>query len=127
MFHFTVVSEKEPQEVINTLKENLQAKGFGVLWQVNMEEKIQARDLTINGEYHVLEVCDPLEAHNFLTKNKLIGYFLPCKIAVYKDEGETKVGRAKLTSLLGLAEDESVMESAKNIESQLIDIINETV
>ncbi|WP_420850816.1 DUF302 domain-containing protein [Paenibacillus aceris] len=39
----------------------------------------------------MLEVCNPFEAKRLLEENSIVGYCLPCTIAVYyDDEGNTK-------------------------------------
>lgn len=127
MVHYTVETQKTPKEMIQLLGENLRKHNFGILWQVNIKDKIRAKDIEVIGDYHVLEVCNPLEAHELLAKNTLAGYYLPCKIVVYEDEGITKIGMPKLTSLLGLIEDESVLEKARELEKKFITIIDQTI
>ena len=57
----------------------------------------------------------------------MIGYFLPCKIVVYTDQGKTKIGMPKLTTLIALIEDDSLDTFAEDIEARLISCIDQSV
>jgi len=43
LFHYTVESTKTPEQAILALTENLKAEKFGVLWQMDMKEKLQEK------------------------------------------------------------------------------------
>lgn len=126
MFHYTVESKKTVADIVASIEENLKEISFGLLWQVNIEERIGEKDLSLGGDFVVLEVCNPFKAHEFLQKNKLMGYFLPCKIVVYEDGEVSKVGMPKLTSLAQLIGDDSLLESAEEVEGILQTIIDQS-
>ncbi|MBT2286089.1 DUF302 domain-containing protein [Paenibacillus polymyxa] len=119
MFHYTVSTNKTVEQAIADLTENLKKEKFGVLWQLDMKEKLHEKDVELNMEYHILEVCNPVEAQRVLSENPLVGYFLPCKLAVYGEGGSTKIGMPKPTALIGLVENEALMKIASDIEQRL--------
>ncbi|WP_410511291.1 DUF302 domain-containing protein [Paenibacillus sp. BR2-3] len=120
MFHYTVETTKTPEQAIAALTENLKAEKFGVLWQLDMKEKLQEKGVDLEMTYHILEVCNPVEAKRVLSENALVGYFLPCKLAVYEENGSTKIGLPKPTSLIGFVENDELMSIATDIEKRLI-------
>lgn len=126
MFHYTVETAKSPEQTITDLQENLKEEKFGVLWQLDMKEKLNEKGVDFDQTYHILEVCNPVEAKRVLSENLLIGYFLPCKIAVYEDGGTTKIGLPRPTALIGFIDNEALMEIAKDIEKRLIDAIDKS-
>lgn len=70
---------------------------------MNMQEKLKEKRIDFNQRYHILEVCNPIEAKRLLEENSIVGYCLPCKIAVYyDDEGNTKIGLPKPMALIGM-------------------------
>ncbi|VXB55739.1 conserved hypothetical protein [Bacillus sp. 349Y] len=75
--------------------------------------------------YMVLEVCNPQEAERVLKENKLVGYFLPCKIVVYQDQGVIKIGLPKPTALM--LDDPELKELAGDIERRLIGCIDHSI
>lgn len=127
MFHYTVETTKNIDEAILSLEENLKDQKFGVLWQFDITNKLQQSDLDFNQSYRVLEVCNPHEAEQMLSKNHMVGYFLPCKIVVYDDNGRTKIGMPKLTSLVELVNDDSIKKLASNIENDLKTCIDKSI
>lgn len=50
-----------------------------------------------------------------LTQNPMVGYFLPCKVVVYENEGKTVIGLPKPTVLMGVIGDESLMATAERV------------
>lgn len=128
MFDYTVMTTKTIDEAINALEENLKKEKFGVLWKLNINEKLQEKGVELNQAYRVLEVCNPNEAKRVLTHNQLAGYFLPCKIVVYDDQGVTKIGMPKPSILMNLADNsESLKEIALDIEKRLISCIDHSI
>ncbi|MEX2459690.1 MAG: DUF302 domain-containing protein [Paenibacillaceae bacterium] len=126
MFHYTIETSKSPEQVIEDLQENLKEEKFGIMWQFDMKEKLNEKGVDFDQTYHILEVCNPVEAKRVLSENLLVGYFLPCKIAVYVEGGTTKIGLPKPTALIGFVENESLMEIAEDIEKRLITVIDKS-
>ncbi len=125
MFHYTVETSKTIDEAINELEQHLKEEQFGVLWKFDLQEKLKEKGLDFNEKYKILEVCNPVEAHRVLLANRLNGYFLPCKIAVYEHEGRTAIGMPRPTSLIGMAGDTSEMAAlAADVEKRLIACID---
>ncbi|MEX1029657.1 MAG: DUF302 domain-containing protein [Paenibacillaceae bacterium] len=126
MFHYTVGTTKSPEQTIADLEENLKNEKFGVLWHLDIKEKLNEKGVDFDQTYHILEVCNPVEAKRVLTENSLVGYFLPCKIAVYDDGGMTKIGLPKPTALIGFIDNEALIGIAEDVEKRLIDAINKS-
>ncbi|MCY9667550.1 DUF302 domain-containing protein [Paenibacillus alginolyticus] len=126
MFHYTMETAKSPEQAIAALQENLKEEKFGVLWQLDMKEKLNEKGVDFDQTYHILEVCNPVEAKRVLSENSLVGYFLPCKIAVYDEGGTTKIGLPKPTALIGFVENEALMGIAEDIEKRLIAVIDKS-
>lgn len=127
MFHYTVESTKTIQETVQALEVNLAEEKFGILWQFDIKETLNNKGIDFEQPYLVLEVCNPKEAANLLTKNQLVGYFLPCKIVLYEDAGKTKIGMPKPTALIDLVEEEALVSVAKEIEDKLIRAIDKSI
>ena len=127
MFHYTRETAKTPEQAIAALAENLQAEKFGVLWHLDIREKLKEKGVDLNVAYHVLEICNPHEAKRVLTEDLLVGYFLPCKIVVYKDGEKTKIGMPKPTVLVSMAENETLRSVAEDVERRLAACIDRSV
>jgi uncharacterized protein (DUF302 family) len=127
MFDYTVETSKNISEAIYSLEENLKEEQFGVLWMFDIKDKLQEKGLEFESDYKVLEVCNPHEAQRVLKENLLVGYFLPCKMIVYTDQGKTKIGMPRPTALINLANNEEIKKLAQDIEVRLISCINKSI
>lgn len=125
VFHYTVEVQKEMNETMEILEESLKREGFGVLWKFSVTEKLQEKGFDFQTPFVILEVCNPQEAARVLSENLLAGYFLPCKIVVYKENETTKIGMPKPTMLISMMNNEQLEHLAENIEKRLISCINE--
>ncbi|MCM3443322.1 DUF302 domain-containing protein [Metabacillus halosaccharovorans] len=127
MFDYTVETKKSINEAVTSLETNLKEEKFGVLWMFDIKDKLQEKGLDFNQEYKVLEVCNPHEAQRVLNENLLVRYFLPCKIVVYSDNGQTKIGMPRPTALIKLVNNDEIIKLAKDIEDRLINCINKSI
>jgi len=127
MFDYTLVTEKNMDEAIQSIEESLKKEKFGVLWNFDIKDKLQEKGLDFQKEFKVLEVCNPMEAQKVLTENQMAGYFLPCKIVVYEDQGKTKIGMPRPTALISLLNDEALKQLAKDIEDRLITCLDHSI
>ncbi|WP_174733486.1 DUF302 domain-containing protein [Mesobacillus harenae] len=126
-FHYTVETNKTINEAIEILEANLKEEAFGVLWTFNIKEKLEEKGFSLDEEFYVLEVCNPKEAERVIKENKLVGYFLPCKIVVYKENGATKIGMPKPTALISMIDNLQLKEMAADIEDRLITCMDKSV
>jgi uncharacterized protein (DUF302 family) len=126
MFHYTVETSKSPEQAIAALEENLKEEKFGVLWKLDLKEKLNEKGVDFDQTYHILEVCNPVEAKRVLAETALVGYFLPCKIAVYEENGSTHIGMPKPSAMIELVENDQLKDIAADIEKRLIDCVNKS-
>ncbi|NOU93191.1 DUF302 domain-containing protein [Paenibacillus sp. LMG 31456] len=126
MFHYTVETNQTVEQVIEKLEHNLMEEKFGVLWHLDMQGKLQEKGIEFHQKYHILEVCNPVEAKRVLSENMIVGYFLPCKIVVYEDQGTTKIGLPKPTALIGMVDNGALAAIAEDVEKRLISCIDQT-
>ena len=127
MFNYTVETTKNREEAVRALEENLKEEKFGVLWNFDLTAKLQEKGTDFNTPFTILEVCNPQEANRVLSEDLMVGYFLPCKIVVYEENGTTKIGMPKPTSLIEMVQKDSIKEIAVDIEERLIGCIDKSV
>ena len=125
MYHYTVSVNKTVDEAVAALEESLKKRKFGVLWQLDIPAKLKEKGVSFEVPYRVLEVCNPHEAKEVLSANRMVGYFLPCKIVVYEEQGMTKIGMPKPTFLMEAVGDDRLKETAQRVEKALQEAIDE--
>ncbi|MFB1050170.1 DUF302 domain-containing protein [Paraliobacillus sp. JSM ZJ581] len=126
MFHYTVTSDKTIEMLVQSLETNLKEEKFGILWEFDVKDTLDNKGFDFNQPYLILEVCNPKEAYDMLHENQMVGYFLPCKLVVYKDGDQTKVGMPRPTELIQLVNDPSLNGKAKEIEERLIGVLDKS-
>ena len=119
MFDYTVTTDKEFDKAIADLKQALSERKFGVLWELDIPSKLKEKGVEYAGPFRILEVCNPQRAKGALEANIRAGYFLPCKVVVYAEDGKTSIGMPRPTTLIGLLGDESLRQVAEEVEADL--------
>lgn len=99
---YKIRTEKTVDEAILNLKKALSDAGFGVLWEFSFKDKMIEKGIDFAEEFKILEVCNPQKAKDVLDVSLEMGFFLPCKLAVYTEKGETFVGMPKPTDLMSM-------------------------
>lgn len=125
MFDYTVTSHHNLDQVMTQLKQALSEASFGVLWEFGLANKFEEKELSFDESYHILEVCQPKEAHRVVSHDLRAGYFLPCKIVVYTENGQTKIGMPKPTALMDLADEAELKTVAEEVEHTLRHVIDQ--
>ncbi|MFB4163942.1 DUF302 domain-containing protein [Alteribacillus sp. JSM 102045] len=125
MFHYTVQTAKAVEEATQSLEESLKEEGFGVLWNFDLQGKLQEKGVDFKDNYKILEVCNPKEAEKVLSRDKLVGNFLPCKITVFEEENKTNISMPKPTVLIDFMNDDTLKEIAQDIEQRMIKCIDQ--
>lgn len=127
MFHYTVETELSVDEALQALEGSFNKRELGVLWQLNIPMKLLEKGINLDQQFRVLEVCNPDVAKKVLNHNQLGGYFLPCRVVVYKskDSGKTVIGLVKPTELMKLTGDDILQNLVHEVEQLLITAIDE--
>lgn len=115
------------EDSIKIVKERLSEHSFGVLWEFDFKDKLTEKGIDFDESLIVMEVCNPNLAKEALNKNIRVGYFLPCKMAIYKKEGKTYIGMARPTKLIGLLQEDNLEDISNKVEKQLSKVIDESV
>jgi len=118
---------KSFDEAVSSITKSLEEQKFGVLWKLNFKDKFHEKGVDFDKNFMVLEVCNPHKAKEVLIRHLDAGYFLPCKVAVYEDDGKVKIGMMsprRLISMLGYSDLEN---TAKEVEEILITAIDNAI
>lgn len=115
----TIVSEPCEAAVPRVI-EALQAEGFGVLCQIDVQATLKAKLGIDRGGYVILGACNPQLAHQALEAEPGLGLLLPCNVVVYEADDGTHVEAIDPEQLLGLvgnpALEEYAAEARRRIE-----------
>ncbi len=99
---------------------------FGVLHIHNLKQSLKEKGIDFPNACKILEVCNPQQATRVLTQNMAVNLALPCRLSVYQEGGNTKIGMVKPTALLGIFPGaEGLRSVAEEAERETIKMIEE--
>ncbi|MBR8536722.1 DUF302 domain-containing protein [Carboxylicivirga sediminis] len=81
-----ITVEKSFDETVNDVKEALKNEGFGILSEINMQEKFKEKLDVDFRKYLILGACNPSYAHKAVNVEDKIGLMLPCNVVVQEKE-----------------------------------------
>jgi len=120
-------TDKNLTDAIQSLESNLRSNGFGVLWQLNFKDKLQEKGLELKDDFVVLEVCNPKQAKDVLDYNIYIGYVLPCKMVVRRENNKTYIGMLRPEVMIGLFESPELKSISQKVEDSLKNTIEDSI
>lgn len=121
------VTNKTFEQALESIKKELKDRKFGVLWELNFKDKMAEHNIDFPNNFKILEVCNPQKANEVLSKHLEAGYFLPCKVVVYENDGKVFVGTAKPEMLINMMGYDDLGDVAKEVERILIESIDAAV
>ena len=118
------VSNKSVQEVIDCLKEVTAKYKYGIQHIHNVKETLNSKGIDLGNECQIVDICNPIVAEKFLSEDMSLSIIMPCKIAVYTQDGETMIA---MNSLVQLVDDinPDLIDFAQEVQLQLLQIIDD--
>jgi len=121
-------TEKPVDQAMKDLEAAAQRHGFGVLHVYDFKETLANKGFELANECRVVEICNPKLANDILHDDMTVNLALPCRVSIYEDGGETRVGMIPPSSLLGLVSSSSELAiAARDVEQTVETIIEETI
>ena len=118
---------KSVQEVREKLEEKAKEKGFGVLATHEVTNILKNKGTPIDYTSVIVEICKPASAKEVLTKNPYIATALPCRVAVFEENGETVVSTMAPTEMLNMFNEPELSGVAEEVEKLIREIIEESI
>jgi uncharacterized protein (DUF302 family) len=120
-----VESGKTMDEIEASFPEACVKHKFGLLGSYNLRQKLNEKGVPFERECRVFEVCNPQQAKRVLEENIAIATALPCRIAVFEDNGGVTLATIKPTVLLEAFSASELKPIAEEVENTLIQIMQE--
>jgi uncharacterized protein (DUF302 family) len=124
MIHIKTTT-KSVDDVSQALETIVPEFKFGLLHTHDLKQTMANKGVAFDHECRVFEVCNPHHAKVVLTEDIRVNMALPCRISVWNDGGETKVGTLLPTQLMGVfGESEKMGATAVEVEEVMLKIID---
>ncbi len=125
--YYIVTTDKSFEQAANDLTAEVTKLKFGVLHVHDLGKTLRSKGLDFAEECQVFEVCNPAQAAKVMAIDMSLNMALPCRISVYTEAGETKIGLIKPEKMLSaLSQDERLIAIAKEVEQLTIQMIDNT-
>lgn len=123
---YIVGTNKTIDRVAKDLEEAVARNKFGVLHIHDLKKAMKNKGVDFPYECRIFEVCNPQKASSVLTKDMSLNMALPCRISVWEENDQVKIGTLNPTALLSvLSDDEELKPIAKEVEHIITKIIDE--
>ena len=114
------------EEACIDLKAAVASHGFGLLSVHDLATTLRSKDISFAEECRVFEVCNPKQAAKVLQLDMALSMALPCRISVYTEAGQTRIGMIRPVAMLrDLSAVPELMGIAQAIESSMTAVILE--
>ena len=108
-----------------TLRAKLMENGFGVITEIDIQEKLKEK-LGVNfRDYKILGSCHPPSAFESLEVDLNVGMLLPCNFVLWDNlDGSTTLATLKASSLLALLQNRELNDVAQKVDKLISSVIN---
>lgn len=118
-FNFYKEVSKSYTETAEIILEKLQEHKFGIVSQIDLQNKFQEKLGIEFKRYTILGLCDPESAYKIVSHNEKFGLFLPCNMIVFEVEGGTAVAVVKPSYVIAQQNDATLDSIAVDVERKL--------
>jgi uncharacterized protein (DUF302 family) len=121
---FILDTPKSFEEASDSLQKAVEEHGFGVLAMHDLGHTLRSKGLPFLEQCRIFEVCNPQQAATVLSTSMALNMALPCRISVYTETGQTRIGMIRPEAMLAsLSADPSLKEVARAVEASTTAII----
>lgn len=118
-------TDKPFETALQATRDALKARGFGVLWEIDVKATMKAKLGVDFADYVILGACNPPIAHQALTAEPNIGLLLPCNCIVRRDGNKTLIGALEPHELMSLTQRTDLKPFADKIAAALCEAVDE--
>ncbi len=106
-------------EAVRSMEAALQAEGFGVLCQIDIQAKLKEKLGVASPRYVILGACNPALAQQALANDVNVGLLLPCNAVVYERDGRTYAGVVDAGTMLAVTGSSALAPVARQVTERL--------
>jgi len=124
--YYIVETDKSFDQASTDLEAAVTRNNFGVLHIHDLGATLRSKGISFDEECRVFEVCNPGQAAKVLATDMRLNMALPCRISVFTEKCQTKIGLIKPKQMLSeLSDDESLVRIAEEVEDQTIRMVDQ--
>jgi uncharacterized protein (DUF302 family) len=126
--YYIADTDKPFDQAVEDLDAAVKRNNFGVLHVHDLGGTLRSKGIDFKEQCKVFEVCNPVQAAKVLATDMRLNMALPCRISVFTDGGQTRIGLIKPAQMLSALSDEAaLLEVADEVEAKTIQMVDEAV
>jgi len=120
-----VVTNQSFDDACAALEAAIPAHGFGLLGSHDLGGTLRHKGIAFAEDCRIFEVCQPQQAARVLGADMALNMALPCRLSVYTEAGQTKIGMISPVAMLSaLSADPALAAVAAEVEATTRAIID---
>ncbi len=123
-YYINTIISMEYDKAIDYVKEALKTEGFGVISEIDIQDKLKDKLDVDFKKYKILGACNPAYAYQALQKEDKIGTMLPCNVII-QEQGKNKIEVAAVDPIASMqaVENTELGSLALDIQGKLKKVI----
>ncbi len=105
MFTYKLISKESIDEITQKVPAVCEQNKFALLQTYNYHEIVKEKGFPIQRKVYIYEICQAKTASMMLTDHPGFSLFMPCKLAIYEDGGDTVISTMNMEIVLKAVRD----------------------
>lgn len=105
LFTFRISSDQPIEIIAGNVPAACEKNKFSILQTFNYQEILEGKGFPIQRKVFIYEICQAKVAAMMLITNPEFSIFMPCKIAIYENEGQTIISTMDMEISLKAVQD----------------------
>lgn len=125
MFTLKIRSNQEIEKIVKKVPMECENHKFALLKTYNYHEIVESKGFPINRKVYIFDICQAKTAALMLTDNPNFSIFMPCKLAIYEEAGETVISTMNMEIMLGaVSNNKELYNNATSLFQTLKELMN---
>lgn len=100
LFTYQVKSQKNAEQIAKSVQEACDTYQFALLHNYVYHEVVASKGFPIEKKVFIFEVCQAKVAAMVLSEETQLAPFMPCRIAIYEDAGQSVISTQNMEMIL---------------------------
>jgi len=114
------------ETVVELVREALKKEGFGILTQIDIQNKMKEKLGVDMKKYIILGACNPPYAYKAILAEENIGLLLPCNVIVYEKGERTALAVMRPSVAMQIVDNVELQKVSEEVEEKLKKVFYDT-
>lgn len=124
-FTYSITSKQSIEQVTEKIPAACEQNKFALLHTYVYHDIVESKGFPIQRKVYIYEICQAKTAAGMLTYFPHFSIFMPCKLAVYEDNGQTVISTLNMGDVLNaIRSNQELFVEANNLFNTLKSLMN---